>query len=67
MKAARIMRIWKGPIMATIQTPGSVLYRSSCTIILNSESMIDSKGKIMAESTTKYMMLRPVQPRRESM
>ena len=53
--------------MATIHTPGSVLYRSSCTIILNSESMIDSKGKIMADRTTKYMMLRPVHPRLDSM
>jgi len=25
MNAARIMRIWKGPIIATIHTPGSVL------------------------------------------
>ena len=67
MKAARIMRIWKGPIIATIHTPGRVLYRSRLTIILNRESMIDSNGKIMADNTTKYMMLRPVHPRRESM
>ena len=29
--------------------------------------MIDSKGKIMADSTTKYMMVRPLHPRLDSM
>ena len=53
--------------MATIHTLVRVLYVPMDTIIEYKDSMIDSKGKIIAERTTKYMMLRPVHPRRESM
>ncbi len=66
-KAARIMRIWKGRSHRNHPHAGKGVVESRLTMHLEQESMIDSNGKIMADNTTKYMMLRPVHPRRESM